>query len=38
MKKKPEWPDLMARLKKLFPKPLPGKPASEIIPEGRDPW
>jgi len=36
--KKVEWPDMMARMKKLFPKPLPGKPVSEIISEGRDPW
>jgi antitoxin (DNA-binding transcriptional repressor) of toxin-antitoxin stability system len=36
--KKVEWPDMMARLKKTFPKPLPGKPVSEIISEGRDPW
>jgi antitoxin (DNA-binding transcriptional repressor) of toxin-antitoxin stability system len=35
-KKKPvEWPDLMARLKKHFPEPLPGKPLSEILYESR---
>jgi len=33
--KKVEWPDLMARLKKNFPKIPPGKPASEIIIEDR---
>ena len=36
--KKVEWPDMMARLKKLFPKPLPGKPLSEIVSEGRGEW
>jgi len=34
-KKKVEWPDLMARLRKNFSKPVPGKPLSEIISEGR---
>jgi antitoxin (DNA-binding transcriptional repressor) of toxin-antitoxin stability system len=34
-KKKVEWPDLEARLLKHFPQPLPGKPASEIISDGR---
>jgi hypothetical protein len=29
---------LQARLNKLFPHPLPGKPASEIISEGRGEW
>lgn len=37
-KKKVEWPDLHARLKKIFPHPVPGKPASEIISEGRGDW
>ncbi len=31
----PAWPDLQARLKHHFPEPVPGKPASEIISEGR---
>ncbi len=35
-KEKIEWPDLMARLKKNFPKVPPGKPASELIYEGRE--
>ena len=35
-KKKLEWPDMLGRMKKLFPKPLPGKPVSEIIYEGRE--
>jgi len=34
-KKKVEWPDLKARLLKHFPKPLPGKPLSEILSESR---
>jgi len=34
-KKKVEWPDLKARLKKIYPHPVPGKPLSEIISEGR---
>ncbi len=34
-KKKLVWPDLTARLKKIYPHPVPGKPASEIISEGR---
>jgi antitoxin (DNA-binding transcriptional repressor) of toxin-antitoxin stability system len=34
-KQKVEWPDLMARLQKHFPKPLPGKPLSEILDESR---
>ena len=34
-KKKVEWPDLMARLKKIYRRPVPGKPASVIISEGR---
>jgi antitoxin (DNA-binding transcriptional repressor) of toxin-antitoxin stability system len=34
-KKKLAWPDLKARLLKHFPQPVPGKPASEIISEGR---
>jgi antitoxin (DNA-binding transcriptional repressor) of toxin-antitoxin stability system len=29
------WPDLQARLDRLFPHPLPGKPASDLISEGR---
>lgn len=36
--KKAAWPDLPARLKKLFPHPLRGKSASEIISEGRGEW
>ena len=36
--KKLEWPDMMGRMKKLFPKPVPGKPCSEIISEGRGEW
>ena len=34
-KQKVEWPNLMARLRKHFPRPVPGKPLSEIISEGR---
>jgi antitoxin (DNA-binding transcriptional repressor) of toxin-antitoxin stability system len=34
-KQKLVWPDLYARLKKIYPHPLPGKPASELISEGR---
>jgi antitoxin (DNA-binding transcriptional repressor) of toxin-antitoxin stability system len=34
-KKKVEWPDLMARLKKIYRHPVPGKPCSELISEGR---
>jgi antitoxin (DNA-binding transcriptional repressor) of toxin-antitoxin stability system len=34
-KKKVEWPDLKARLLKVFPRPVPGKPVSEIVSEGR---
>ena len=38
-KKKPvEWPDMLGRMKKLFPKPLPGKPLSKIVSEGRGEW
>ncbi|MCE0482731.1 MAG: hypothetical protein LV479_00670 [Methylacidiphilales bacterium] len=33
--KKAVWPDLSARLNKIYPKPLPGKPAGELISEGR---
>jgi len=32
------WPDMMSRLKKIFPRPVPGKPLSEIISEGRGEW
>jgi len=31
----PKWPDLAARLRRNFPDDVPGKPASEIISEGR---
>ena len=31
----PQWPDFMARLAKLYPEGPKGKPASEIIDEGR---
>jgi len=35
--KKVEWPDLAARRNRIFPDgPPPGKPASEIILEGRE--
>jgi antitoxin (DNA-binding transcriptional repressor) of toxin-antitoxin stability system len=34
-KKKVEWPDLYARLKKIYPKPVGGKPLSEILYESR---
>ncbi len=34
-KRKVEWPDLMARLRKHFPHPVKGKPLSEIIYESR---
>jgi antitoxin (DNA-binding transcriptional repressor) of toxin-antitoxin stability system len=37
-KKRPEWPDLQARLKKLYPKTPPGKPISEILSEARGEW
>ena len=37
-KRKVEWPDLRTRLLKHFPEPAPGKPASEIISEGRGDW
>lgn len=33
--KKVEWPDFEARLKKLFPKSVNGKLASEILHEAR---
>jgi antitoxin (DNA-binding transcriptional repressor) of toxin-antitoxin stability system len=36
--KKAKWPDLQTRLEKLFPNPLPGKSASEIVSEGRGEW
>ena len=31
----PQWPDLAARRRRLFPNGVKGKPASEIISEGR---
>jgi len=31
----PQWPDFEGRLRRLFPKGPKGKPASEIIIEGR---
>ena len=31
-----EWPDFEARLKLTYPNGVKGKPASEIIDEGRD--
>lgn len=34
-KKTTKWPDLAARLRRNFPEGVPGKPASEIISEGR---
>lgn len=34
---KVEWPDFMARLKKIWPNGTPGKPASELVDEGRGP-
>ncbi len=37
-KGKVTWPDLQARLDKIFPEPLRGKPASEIVSEGRGEW
>lgn len=38
-RKKVEWPDIMARLNRTFPKgPPPGKPLSEIVDEGRGEW
>ena len=33
----PDFPDFMARLKEDFPNGVPGKPASEIVDEGRGP-
>jgi len=36
--KKAAWPDLPTRLNKLFPHPAPGKPASELVSEGRGEW
>jgi antitoxin (DNA-binding transcriptional repressor) of toxin-antitoxin stability system len=33
--KSKKWPDLAARLRQQFPDGVPGKPASEIISEGR---
>ena len=36
--KKTAWPDLQARLNKLFPRPVPGKSAGEIVSEGRGEW
>jgi antitoxin (DNA-binding transcriptional repressor) of toxin-antitoxin stability system len=37
-KKKLQWPDFMARLKKIYPKVPPGKPISEILSEARGEW
>ena len=34
-KKKVEWPDLHARLRKIYPEPVGGKPLSEILYESR---
>jgi len=34
-KKLAVWPDLQGRLNRLFPHPVPGKPASELVSEGR---
>ena len=35
-KKQPiAWPDLQGRLDKLYPHSVPGKPASDLISEGR---
>lgn len=34
-KKNAEWPDLMARLKKIYPEPVKGKSLSEIVYESR---
>jgi antitoxin (DNA-binding transcriptional repressor) of toxin-antitoxin stability system len=31
----PQWPDLAARRRRLFPKGVKGQPASEIISDGR---
>ncbi len=33
-----QWPDMMARMKKIFPNGVQGKPLSEIISEGRGEW
>ena len=33
--RKPKWPDLEARRKRIFPDGVKGKPASEIVDEGR---
>jgi antitoxin (DNA-binding transcriptional repressor) of toxin-antitoxin stability system len=29
------WPNLEARLNRLFPHPVPGKPAADLVSEGR---
>jgi antitoxin (DNA-binding transcriptional repressor) of toxin-antitoxin stability system len=33
-----DWPDLTARLKKIYPKVPPGKSIGEIVSEGRGEW
>ena len=37
-RKKASWPDLETRLNHFFPHPLPGKPASELVSDGRGEW
>lgn len=36
--RKSAWPDLEARLNRLYPEVVSGKPASKIISEGRGEW